>query len=162
MFCPEEIELSGAEVRLRPMRIEDIDALALAAQEDRQHYLFNWVPDSVADTRAYVDRALAARDAGQRFPFVVEWQGRIVGTTSYSNYQPWQWGKHGADKQRDTPDVVEIGSTWSIERLGTTFEGIRRADVPGWDGTVRHSAFFSMVAQEWPEAKAAMETRLYG
>lgn len=206
MYCPDEIELAGAEVHLRPMRIEDVDALALAAQEDRRHYLYNWVPDSVDDTRAYVDRALAARDAGQRFPFVIEWQGQIVGTTSYSNYQPWHWGKHGADKQRDTPDVVEIGSTWlaasaqrtrcnseakylllgyafevwrvyrvalrtdernsrsrsAIQRLGTTFEGIRRADVPGWDGTVRNSAFFSMVAQEWPKAKAAMAERLYG
>jgi len=206
MFLPKEIELSGVEVRLRSLRLEDAAELLLGAQEDRSKYLYNWVPDSLEDTQAYIQSALSAREKGLRYPFAIEWKSRTVGTTSYSNFQPWVWGKHGRDMQRDSPDVVEIGSTWvaasaqrtmcnseakyllfhyafedwqvhrvalrtdernetsrsAIQRLGASFDGIRRADVPGWDGTVRNSAYYSVVAAEWPKVKAAMEDRLYG
>jgi RimJ/RimL family protein N-acetyltransferase len=41
----------------------------------------------------------------------------------------------------------------AIERLGCQFEGIRRAHMPGADGEVRDSAYYSMVAEEWPAAR---------
>jgi RimJ/RimL family protein N-acetyltransferase len=49
----------------------------------------------------------------------------------------------------------------AIEALGATHEGIRRAERPGIDGTVRDSAFFSMVADEWPAAKARLTAGLH-
>jgi RimJ/RimL family protein N-acetyltransferase len=30
----------------------------------------------------------------------------------------------------------------AIERLGARFDGVRRADMPGQDGTVRNSAYY--------------------
>lgn len=48
----------------------------------------------------------------------------------------------------------------AIERIGARFEGIRRADKPAVDCTVRDSAMYSIVAEEWPDAKTALEARL--
>lgn len=50
----------------------------------------------------------------------------------------------------------------AIERLGARFEGIRRADMPGADGTVRNSAYYSIIRAEWPEIKRQLAARLSG
>ena len=48
----------------------------------------------------------------------------------------------------------------AIERIGARFEGIRRADMPGADGTVRNSALYSIVAAEWPDVRKLLENLL--
>ncbi len=50
-------------------------------------------------------------------------------------------------------DVRNQVSWKAIERIGARFEGVLRADRPGADGTVRDSALFSIVADEWPAAR---------
>lgn len=190
----DPIELRGVDVTLLPLRLDHAPALAAAADESRDSYRFNPVPNGHADVVAYVERALLQKEAGQRYPFVIEWRGTIVGTTSYSDFQPWQWPAGSGQISREHPDAVEVGYTWlaasaqrtacnteakcllfthafeswhvhsvclrtdernarsrrAIERLGCTFEGIRRAHMPGSDGTVRSSAFYSITAAEWP------------
>jgi N-acetyltransferase len=54
-------------------------------------------------------------------------------------------------------DVRNQRSRSAIERVGATFEGVRRAHSPGADGTVRSSAFFSIIAEEWPSVRARLE-----
>ena len=41
-------------------------------------------------------------------------------------------------------------SRQAIERLGCQLDGILRAERPAADGTVRNTATFSMLADEWP------------
>jgi RimJ/RimL family protein N-acetyltransferase len=48
----------------------------------------------------------------------------------------------------------------AIARLGAHFEGIRRAEKPGADGSVRDSAMFSIIAAEWPAIRARLRERL--
>jgi len=48
----------------------------------------------------------------------------------------------------------------AIERLGCTLDGIVRADRPAADGTIRDSAYFSLLAGEWPAAKQQLSERL--
>jgi len=48
----------------------------------------------------------------------------------------------------------------AIERLGCTLDGILRAERPGPDGTIRDSAYFSLLAEEWPAAKQRLSDRL--
>ena len=48
----------------------------------------------------------------------------------------------------------------AIERIGAKFEGIRRADMVGRDGTARDSAYYSIVAREWPEVRSGLEHML--
>jgi len=48
----------------------------------------------------------------------------------------------------------------AIERLGAHFDGVLRANMPAADGTVRNSAYYSIVASEWPTIKARLESEL--
>jgi RimJ/RimL family protein N-acetyltransferase len=67
------------------------------------------------------------------------------------------WGVHRVALQTD----VRNKRSWAaIERIGGKLDGIMRADRPGADDTVRTSARFSIVAEEWPEVKAGLVARL--
>ncbi len=57
-------------------------------------------------------------------------------------------------------DVRNTRSWAAIERIGGQLDGIMRADRPGADDTVRTSARFSIVAEEWPEVKERLQARL--
>jgi RimJ/RimL family protein N-acetyltransferase len=198
--------LVGVEVTLRPMTLDDAGGLAAAAAESREHYRLSVVPEGEGAMRAYAERFLRQQAAGDRLPFVTEWRGRVVGSTSFIEPRIWAWPPGSAMQRADRPDVVEIGSTWlaasaqrtrcnseakllmlahaferwtvhavflktdarnersrrAIERLGAAFDGIRRADMPGADGTVRNSAWYSITAPEWPSIKAQLQRRLAG
>ena len=47
-------------------------------------------------------------------------------------------------------DARNERSRAAIARLGCRLDGVLRADRPAADGTVRDSAVFSMLADEWP------------
>jgi RimJ/RimL family protein N-acetyltransferase len=55
-------------------------------------------------------------------------------------------------------DARNVRSRTAIERIGARFEGVRRAHMPGFDGAVRDTAYYSILASEWPAVKA----RLHG
>lgn len=48
----------------------------------------------------------------------------------------------------------------AILRLGAQFDGVIRAHSPGADGALRDSAYFSLLREEWPAAKARLTERL--
>jgi N-acetyltransferase len=54
-------------------------------------------------------------------------------------------------------DERNARSRRAIERLGARFEGVRRADMPGQDGSVRSSAYYSIVRAEWPAVRETLE-----
>ena len=187
---------------LRPLAADD--AAALAAAGASLGKLYTVIPRGVDGARAYIERALTERDAGQRVPFAIVWQGALVGSTSYLDVQRWRWPAGSAWQRSDRPDAVEIGATWlataaqrtrcnteakylllshafdvwdvhrasfrtdernepsrrAIERLGAALEGIRRADMPGADGTVRSSACYSILRAEWPAIRARLAAGL--
>lgn len=188
-------QLQGPEVTLRALVEGDAEALAAATGESRESYGFSPVPSGLDETRAYVARALRQQADGSRMPFVIEWQGRVVGSTSYSELAPWEWPFGSALQRLHRPDAVEVGYTFlaasaqrtrvnteakyllfehaferwqvhsvtlrtdlrnarsraAIERVGARFDGVRRAHMPGSDGTVRTSAYFSILPSEWTE-----------
>jgi N-acetyltransferase len=193
-LAPTPLVLTGREVTLEPLALEHAEALAHAAAESRDHFRFTVVPDGVVEARAHIEHALRARAKGQRLAFVIRFNSRVVGTTSYSDYQPWHWPPGSPQQRTDRPDALEIGHTWlaasaqrtrcnteakflllahafehwevhrvslrtdernlrsrrAIARLGAAFEGIRRFDKPASDGTLRHSALYSILRSEWP------------
>ena len=57
-------------------------------------------------------------------------------------------------------DRRNVRSRTAIERLGARFEGVRRADRPAIDGSVRDSAFYSITRDEWPEVRRRLATLL--
>jgi RimJ/RimL family protein N-acetyltransferase len=57
-------------------------------------------------------------------------------------------------------DERNARSRRAIERLGAVFEGVRRAHMPAQDGTVRDSAYYSIVRAEWPDVRRRLEDAL--
>jgi N-acetyltransferase len=173
-------------VTLRPLTPADAAALALAASESRGEYGYTRVPGSVEDARRYIELALSDRDAGRRMPFAIEWHDRVVGSTSYLDIQQWRWPAGSPLQRTDYPDSVEAKylllshafDVWrvhrvclktdernarsrrAIERLGAVFEGVRRSDMPAQDGSVRSSAYYSIVPAEWPLVRKRLEEAL--
>jgi N-acetyltransferase len=57
-------------------------------------------------------------------------------------------------------DARNQRSRTAIERLGARFEGVRRAHTTASDGTVRDSAYYSILATEWPAVRDGLRLRL--
>jgi len=120
-----DLELTGPSVCLKPLTLDHAALLAEASSESRNTYSYNSVPQGVEGAKLYIERALSQRKHGLRFPFAIYWNNRVVGTTSYSDYQPWSWQKGNALQRTAAPDVVEIGYTWlaaSAQRTGCNSE----------------------------------------
>jgi RimJ/RimL family protein N-acetyltransferase len=67
------------------------------------------------------------------------------------------WRVHSA---RLITDARNERSRQAILRLGAHFDGIVRGHRVGADGTVRHSAFYSILDAEWPDVKERLRSRL--
>lgn len=57
-------------------------------------------------------------------------------------------------------DVMNVRTQKAVERLGFVREGILRCNSIRVDGSRRSSVLYSMVAEEWPAARAVMSDRL--
>lgn len=67
----------------------------------------------------------------------------------------------GALRVQLKTDARNEKSRAAIQRIGAKFEGVLRKQLlRAHDGYQRDSAMFSVIAPEWPEAKAALEAKL--
>ncbi len=57
-------------------------------------------------------------------------------------------------------DARNDRSRAAIERLGCQLDGVIRAERPASDGTIRDSAVYSMLAEEWPVHRLHLSQRL--
>ncbi|WP_031072293.1 GNAT family N-acetyltransferase [Streptomyces sp. NRRL WC-3742] len=57
-------------------------------------------------------------------------------------------------------DALNERSRNAIQRLGAEFEGVQRRNRLRPTGTWRDTAYFAMLADEWPEAKSRLTERL--
>lgn len=57
-------------------------------------------------------------------------------------------------------DARNERSRRAILGVGALFEGIRRVQTTATDGTLRDTAYYSIVAAEWPEVEARLTSRL--
>ena len=57
-------------------------------------------------------------------------------------------------------DALNERSRAAILRIGAKQEGILRNHMICHDGRIRHSVYFSVTQEEWPEVKAALEAKL--
>ena len=115
----DPVVLAGRWVRLEPVELGHVGALAAAAAEDRDTYGWTPVPNGEAEFTANVELVLAERAAGRRLAFATISLGesggrlvgerllgeRVVGSTSYLDPQRWPGGGGRLDS-------VEIGATW--------------------------------------------------
>jgi RimJ/RimL family protein N-acetyltransferase len=203
MTTPLPLSLVGDVVRLEPLSEAHASALLLAASEDRSSYALTRVPNTDAETEAYIGMALEQQSKGESIPYVVRRVKdlQVIGTTRFLDFGYWRI----AGDMGTGPSVAEIGSTWlsvsaqrtgvnveskllmlsyafdvwgayrvtlqtdarnersreAIERIGATLDGVLRAHKLAADGTPRDTAFFSLLAAEWPDARARLEGRLH-
>jgi RimJ/RimL family protein N-acetyltransferase len=57
-------------------------------------------------------------------------------------------------------DARNAHSRRAIERIGGRFEGIRRAHSRAVDGSVRDTAYYSVIVEEWPDVRAGLARML--
>jgi N-acetyltransferase len=53
-------------------------------------------------------------------------------------------------------DARNQRSRAAIERLGARFDGVLRVHMPASDGTLRDTAYYSILSSEWPEVRARL------
>jgi RimJ/RimL family protein N-acetyltransferase len=109
MAYVEPTVLQERGLRLEPLALEHEDGLRAAAADGELWKLRVTSVPEPQDTRAYIENALAQREAGQRFAFAVidGASGTLLGCTSYHDIL--------AAVQR-----VEIGWTWYAKRCQRT------------------------------------------
>jgi N-acetyltransferase len=111
MVCPV---LTGKHIRLEPLELDHAEALAQASAGDAALYQWSLVPQGADAVRAYIETALALRDAGKAAAFATVRlsDGAVIGSTRFFDLENWAWPEGHARHGRRTPDVCEIGYTW--------------------------------------------------
>ena len=125
-----------------------------------------------------------------RWMWVVEQDGRIVGTTSFLEvspadarleigftvYAPEVWATrvnpackyllmawafdHGFGRVQLKTDIRNARSQQAIARLGARYEGVLRRYQRRQDESVRDTVVFSVTAEDWPAVRAGLLDRL--
>lgn len=110
----ESFMMQGKHVRLEPLQSHHVDGLVAAAGNDRELYRWSPVPQSKDEAKAYVETALAWRDAGTAVSFAIvrAQEGLVIGSTRFFNIERWMWPPSHPSHGRKTPDACEIGYTW--------------------------------------------------
>ena len=106
--------LTGRHIRLELLDRSHADGLVAAAAADPELYRWTPVPQGRAQTLAYIETALAWRDAGASVPLAIIRlaDGAVVGSTRFVDLERWPWPEGNPRHGRDSPDVCEIGYTW--------------------------------------------------
>jgi RimJ/RimL family protein N-acetyltransferase len=110
----EASHLSGKQIRLEPLQLSHAEGLAVAAAADPSLYQWSPVPQGIVQANAYIETALAWRDAGKAVPFAIVrvGEGVVVGSTRFFDLERWAWPQGHIRHGRSEPDVCEIGYTW--------------------------------------------------
>jgi RimJ/RimL family protein N-acetyltransferase len=110
----EQFVLEGKYVRLEPLALRHVDGLVAASAVEPSLYQWSAVPLGDAATTAYVETALAWREAGTAVPFATVRlsDGAVIGSTRYFDLERWAWPAGHERAGRTLPDVCEIGYTW--------------------------------------------------
>jgi RimJ/RimL family protein N-acetyltransferase len=57
-------------------------------------------------------------------------------------------------------DHLNARSQTALERLGAVKEGILRNHIQRYNGTWRHSVYYSIIRSEWATVKAGLEAKM--
>jgi RimJ/RimL family protein N-acetyltransferase len=109
-----DLRLQGKHIRLEPLGPHHIDGLVAAAAADPSLYRWSPVPQGKNEAAAYVDTALAWRNAGTAVPFAIVRlpDETLIGSTRFWNIERWAWPAGHPSHGRDVRDACEIGYTW--------------------------------------------------
>ena len=185
MKAPEPLTLTRGRVALEPW-VERHDADLLAAAQDDA--IWTWMPALRPRTPSDM-RQIRQTHPGQPWAVVVdgvaagstsylevelEAEGLEIGWTWYrrelwaGDVNPtckllllgYAFDDLGAGRVTLRTDGLNVRSQAAIRKLGCAYDGTLRHHRRRPDGSVRDSAFFSMLAGEWPTARDRLLSRL--
>jgi RimJ/RimL family protein N-acetyltransferase len=106
--------LKGNYITLEPLEHRHLEGLVAASSAEPELYRWTPVPQGAAQTKGYIDTALAWRDAGTALPFAIVRapDGVVIGSTRFFNLERWLWPAGHERHGRSAPDGCEIGYTW--------------------------------------------------
>lgn len=119
----DSLALTGKHVRLEALEARHLDGLVAAAAQDPSLYQWSPIPQGGAQAKAYIETAVASREAGNACPFAIVRvsDGKVVGSTRFFDLERWAWPLGHARHGRCEPDTCELGYTWlSREAIRTT------------------------------------------
>jgi RimJ/RimL family protein N-acetyltransferase len=189
----DRVVLEGRIVRLEPLELAHVPALAEVALDPA---IWRWTiarPQTEADLRDWATAAIRGREAGTEYPFatIERASGRPIGSTRFMNVAlehrrveigwtwlapPWQ--RTGANREAKLlllghafetlgcrrvefkTDSNNEASRAALLGIGATFEGIFRKHIVMPNDGVRHSAWYSVIDDEWPAVRARLEEGL--
>jgi RimJ/RimL family protein N-acetyltransferase len=189
----DRVVLEGRIVRLEPLELAHVPALAEVALDPA---IWRWTiarPQTEADLRDWATAAIRGREAGTEYPFatIERASGRPIGSTRFMNVAlehrrveigwtwlapPWQ--RTGANREAKLlllghafetlgcrrvefkTDSNNEASRAALLGIGATFEGIFRKHIVMPNDGVRHSAWYSVIDDEWPAVRAHLEEGL--
>jgi RimJ/RimL family protein N-acetyltransferase len=171
---------------LRPDHLEDLARVAfepaiwqwtIMGQQDEAG-LRRWVEQALANQEAGMERPFATIDratgraiGSSRFMSIVPehrrleigwtWVGTAYQRTGANRETKLLQLTHafetlGANRVEFKTHHRNERSRTALARLGATFEGVFRNHMIMPDGSIRHSAYYSVIADEWPAVKAAL------
>lgn len=139
--------LRGRLVVVEPLEPRHVDGLLTVAEDLAPHAPWTYVPAARESMERYVAASLAQWQAGRE----AETKLLLLGFA----FDVW-----GVRRITLKTDARNEQSRRAILAVGAQFEGIRRAHVPATDRTARDSAYYSILAQEWPACRTRLQERL--
>lgn len=182
--------LERGAVRLEPFEEHHRAGLAVVAEADTEIFRHIPFPVATQGYSAWFDYLRADQAAGRSIPHAVFWDGRIVGQSCYLNIRPREAGveigstwyaraaqggivnpscklllignafDQGAERVELKTDALNQHSRGAMLKMGVTFEGVHRKHMRRADGSLRDTAWFSVIRDEWPVLRAGLEARL--
>ena len=135
MLNVQPVTLTDGRIRLEPLALHHVDALAAAAADGQLWRIRVTSVPEPEDTRGYVERALQGRADGHRLPFAVIdlERDRLVGCTSYHDIVPaldrleigWTWYAQSVQRSHVNTCAKLLLLTHAFETLGAQLVGWR-------------------------------------
>ncbi len=185
MRTPEPVILANEHVRLEPLTDQHVSDLLVAAADPE---IWRWLPTPQPHTesdlrdliRTHPGLPWAVLHGGQAVGSTsyldvdLSVEGLEIGWTWYrrdlwaSRVNPackllllsHAFETLGAARVTLKTDALNTRSRSAIGRLGASYDGTLRHHRRRPDGTVRDTACFSLLADEWPLARGQLEQRL--
>src|SRR2546428_11101457 len=147
-----------------PASMEAWIAEALAAQEHGLEYPFTVVRlanDRVVGSTRYMDVQASSKgvEIGWTWYAPEAW-GTVVNPEAKYLLLRQAFEEWGAIRVQLKTDLKNVRSQAAIKKLGAKEEGILRSQRFRRDGTIRDSVIFSIIREEWPAVKRALEERI--
>lgn len=182
--------LEHGRVRLEPFEerhLEPLSALAAAEPDLFRHMPF---PIMKLGYGAWFDLLRKDQAEGRSIPHAIFADGQAVGQSCYLNIRPRDAGveigstwyvraaqggfvnptakllllgnafEQGAERVELKTDALNEHSRGAMLKMGAVFEGVHRKHMRRADGTLRDTAWYSVLREEWPKVRDELEVRL--